>query len=50
MEHNYLIYNPKKLEDLLNEFDIKYVMLTNYSKQRFNIRYTRLQIIIKKLQ
>lgn len=50
MEHNYLIYNPKKLEDILNEFDIKYVMLTNYSKQRFNIRYTRLQIIIKKLQ
>lgn len=49
MEHRYLIYNPKKIEKILDEFDIKYVMLTNYSKQRFSNEYRRMQIIIKKL-
>ena len=49
MEHRYLIYNPKKIEEILNQFNIKYVMLTNYSKQRFNSKDKRLQIIIKKL-
>lgn len=49
MEHRYLIYNPKKLEEILNEFDIKYVMLTNYIKQSFSIKQKRMQIIIKKL-
>lgn len=48
-EHRYLIYNPEKLEKILNGFNIKYAMLTNYSKQRFSIRQRRLQIIIKKL-
>lgn len=49
MEHRYLIYNPEKLEKILDEFDIKYAMLTNYSKQRFSMEHRRMQIIIKKL-
>lgn len=47
--HEYLIYNPKKLEQILDKMNISYVMLTNYCKQRFDIRQRRMQLIIKKL-
>ncbi len=46
--HEYLIYNPKKLKQILDKLNIKYVMLTNYCKQEFNIKQKRMQLIIKK--
>lgn len=46
--HEYIIYNPKKIEEILNKLNIKYVFLTNYSMQHFDIHQKRLQIIIRK--
>lgn len=47
--HEYLIYDPRRIEEILDKFNIKYVMLTNYLKQKFNINDKTLQIIIRKL-
>lgn len=48
-EHKYFIYDSRKLEEILNQFNIKYVFLTNYSRQLFSERQNRLHIIIRKL-
>ncbi len=48
--HEYIIYNPKEIEKILNKLNVKYIFLTNYSKQGFDIRQKRLQIIIRKMK
>ena len=48
-EHKYFIYDSKKLEEILDKFNIRYVFLTNYSRQLFSERQNRLHIIIRKL-
>ncbi len=48
-EHRYLIYDPRKLEDILRKYDIKYAMVTNFCKQKFNINDKYLHIVIRKV-
>lgn len=47
--HEYLIYDPRKLEAILDKMNIKYLMLTNYLNQRFKLSDKILQIIIRKI-
>ena len=47
-EHEYFIYDTKKIEEILNKYDITYTFLTNYSKQRANKNSFRVHIVIKK--
>lgn len=47
-EHEYFIYEKRKLEEILNKYDITYVMLTNFLKQRANNTSERIHIVIKK--
>ena len=47
-EHEYFIYEKRKLEEILNKYDITYVMLTNFFKQRANNTSERIHIVIKK--
>ena len=47
-EHEYFIYDIKKLEEILNEYDITYTFLTNYSYQKANKNSNRIHIVIKK--
>lgn len=48
-EHEYLIYDPRKIEEILKKYNVKYAMVTNYCKQRFNINDKLLHIIIRKV-
>lgn len=48
-EHEYFIYDMKKLEEILNKYNVKYTFLTNYSHQKANKNSSRVQLIIKKV-
>lgn len=48
-EHEYLIYDPRKIETILKKFDVKYAMVTNYCRQRFSINDKLLHIVIRKV-
>ncbi|MBP3635074.1 MAG: class I SAM-dependent methyltransferase [Bacilli bacterium] len=47
-EHEYFIYEKEKLEEILDKYDITYVMLTNFLKMRANKNSERIHIVIKK--
>ena len=47
-EHEYFIYDIKKLEDIFKKYDITYTYLTNYSYQKALKTSNRIHIIIKK--
>ena len=47
--HEYLIYDPRKLEKILDNMNVKYAMLTNYLSQSFKITDKILQIVIRKI-
>ena len=47
-EHEYFIYDTKKLESILNKYNLTYIFLTNYSKQKATKNSNRVHIVIKK--
>lgn len=47
-EHEYFIYEKEKLEEILDKYNLTYVMLTNYLKQHATNSSERIQIVIKK--
>ena len=47
-EHEYFIYDTKKLEEIFKKYDITYTFLTNYSHQRAKKSSNRVHIVIKK--
>lgn len=47
--HKYFIYDPNKVSKILEKYNVKYAMVTNYSKRVFSNDQKRLQIVIKKL-
>lgn len=47
-EHEYFIYDKKKLEEILDKYDVTYVMLTKFLKMRANDKSERIHIVIKK--
>ncbi len=48
-EHEYFIYDIKKLEEILKKYDITYTFLTNFSIQKANKSSNRVHILIKKV-
>lgn len=47
-EHEYFIYDIKKLEEIFKKYNITYTYLTNYSYQKAKKSSNRIHIIIKK--
>ena len=48
-EHEYFIYDIKKIEEILKKYDVVYTFLTNYSTQKATKNSNRIHIIIKKV-
>ena len=47
-EHEYFIYDIKKLENIFKKYDITYTYFTNYTYQRAKKNSNRIHIVIKK--
>lgn len=47
-EHEYFIYDTKKLEEIFKKYDITYTFLTNFSHQKAKKSSNRVHIVIKK--
>ena len=47
-EHEYFIYDIDKLKEILDNYDITYTFLTNYSYQKANKKSNRIHLIIRK--
>ena len=47
-EHEYFIYDTKKLEEIFKKYDITYTFLTNFSRQHASKKSNRVHIVIKK--
>lgn len=47
-EHEFFIYEKKKLEEILDNMDISYAILTNFLKQKANDKSNRMHIVIRK--
>lgn len=48
-EHEYFIYDLKKLDEILKKYNIEYTFLTNYSHQQASTDSNRVHIVIKKV-
>ena len=48
-EHEYFIYDIKRLKDIFDKYNITYTFFTNYSYQRAKKNSNRIHIVIKKL-
>ncbi|MBQ9023993.1 MAG: class I SAM-dependent methyltransferase [Bacilli bacterium] len=48
-EHEYFIYDIKKLEEIFSKYDITYTYLTNFSYQKAKRNSNRIHIVIKKV-
>ena len=47
-EHEYFIYDIDKLKEILDNYDITYTFLTNYSYQKANKKSNRIHLVIRK--
>ena len=47
-EHEFFIYKKKKLEEILDKYDVSYALLTNFFRQRANDESKRIHVVIRK--
>lgn len=47
-EHEFFIYKKKKLEEILDKYDVSYALLTNFFRQKANDESKRIHVVIRK--
>lgn len=47
-EHEFFIYKKKKLEEILDKYDVSYALLTNFFRQKANDESKRINVVIRK--